>query len=459
MDRTEAMGQEKISKLLIRFSIPAIIGMLVNALYNVVDRIFVGNGVGTLAIAGITISYPLMIMCMAFAMLIGIGATSLLSIRLGEGKKEEAELIMGNAFVLLILISLLVALVGIIWLDPLLQLVGASSEVLPYARDFMYIILWGNVLMGIGFGMNNFIRAEGNPKTAMLTMLIGAVLNVVLNPLFIFVFKWGIKGSAWATVISQGVSAVWVMNYILSAKSTLKIRRKNLRLDPQIVRQIITLGSAPFAIQVAASLLNFVLNASLKNYGGDIAIAGMGIVSSLSMLILMPIFGINQGAQPIIGYNYGAKKYDRVKETLKLAMLGATGVVMIGFTITQLYPREIIALFSPGDQGLIEFGAHALRIFLLMFPIVGAQIVGANYFQAVGKPKQAMFLSLTRQVLVLIPMILILPKFFGLDGILYAGPVSDLISAVLTGLLLSWELKRYSRQEGELAGEPQLQYK
>lgn len=458
MDRTAALGQEKVSKLLLSFSIPAIIGMLVNALYNVIDRIFVGNGVGTLAIAAITISYPLMIIGMAFAMLVGVGGTSLLSIRLGEGKREEAELIMGNALVLLILISLLVAVVGLLWLEPLLRVLGASSEVMPYAKDFMRIILAGNVLMGMGFGMNNFIRAEGNPKTAMLTMLIGAFLNTVFNPLFIFVFRWGIKGSAYATILSQGVSALWVMNYLLN-KSSLKLRRKNLRLNPRIVRQILTLGSAPFAIQLAASLLNFVLNASLKRYGGDVAIAGMGIVSSLSMLILMPIFGINQGAQPIIGFNYGAKKYERVRETLKLAMLGATGIVMIGFTVTQLFPHQIIALFSPGDEELIQFGARALRIFLLMFPIVGAQIVGANYFQAVGKPKPAMFLSLSRQVLVLIPMILILPRFFGLDGLLYAGPASDLVSAVLTTLLLSRELKNLTGQQEGLAGEPQLQYK
>lgn len=458
MDHSKQLGEEKIPKLLLRFSIPAIIGMLVNALYNVVDRIFIGNGVDTLGIAGITIGFPIMLITMAFAMLIGIGATSLISLKLGEQKKPEAELIMGNAVVLLVTVSLALTVLGLSFLQPLLKMFGASAEVMPYAVDYLRIILAGNVFMGIGFGMNNFIRAEGNPKMAMLTMIIGAIINTVLDPLFIFLFKWGIQGAALATIISQAISAVWVLSYFLKGKSNLKLSLRNLKLQPLIVARITAIGSAPFAMQLAASVLNVILNKSLNAFGGDIAVAGMGIVSSITMLILMPIFGINQGVQPIIGYNYGAQKYERVKEALKLGIYAATVVVSIGFILTRVFPEQIIALFNREDTQLIQFGAHALVIFLVFLPIIGFQIVGAHYFQAVGKPKQAMILSLSRQVLILIPLILILPRFYGLNGILYAGPISDLCSSFLTGLWLFIEIKSLNRKERlQLTPEPNFE--
>lgn len=446
MDRSKQLGEEKVLKLLLKFSIPAIIGMLVNALYNVVDRIFIGNGVGSLGIAGITIAFPIMIFIMACGMLIGLGANSLISIRLGEGKKEEAELIMGNAMVLLIVISLGISAVGLIYIEPLLKSFGASEAVLPYAKQYMQIILWGTVFQSIGFGMNNFIRAEGNPKVAMGTMLIGALLNTALDPLFIFVFDWGIRGAAFATIISQGVSAAWVLYHFLGGRSSLKLRLQNLRLDYSTVGKIVALGSAPFAMQLAASLLNVVMNKALTTYGGDIAISAMGVVTSIVTLIMMPIFGINQGVQPIIGYNYGAKKFDRVKEALKLGITGATAIVIIGFIATRLYPQQMVAAFNREDAELIAFGTRALKIYLVFLPIIGFQIISANYFQAIGKPKQAAFLSLSRQILILIPAVLILPRFFGLDGVLMAGPLADLSSSILTGAWVIMEIKKLGKQ-------------
>lgn len=449
MDQTSQLGEGQISELLIKFSLPAIVGMLVNALYNVVDRVFVGRGVGFLAIGGVTVGFPIMIIQMAFGMLIGIGATALISIRLGQQKKDEAEIIAAHALVLLVILSIIIALVGLTFLDPLLRLFGASAEVMPYAQDFMRIILIGTVFQSVGFGMNNIIRADGNPKIAMATMLIGAVLNAILCPIFIFYFKWGIKGAATATVISQGVSALWVMYYFWGRKSLLKIRRANLRLRITVVGQIVAIGSAPFAMQLAASVIQAILNKSLINYGGDVAISGMGIVQSVTMLILMPIFGINQGAQPIIGYNYGAGKYERVKETLKLAIYAATLVVTVGFIVIQVYAAQIIGLFETNTE-LIAFGSRALRIFLVCLPIIGFQIVSSNYFQAVGKPKHAMFLSLSRQVILLIPAVLILPHFFALDGVLMAGPFSDFFSSVITGIWLLRELKLLEKKEQAL---------
>jgi putative MATE family efflux protein len=378
---------------------------------------------------------------MAFAMLIGIGANSLISIRLGEKKKEEADLILGNAMVLLISTAVIISAIGLIFLEPLLRTFGASEAVLPYAKDYLGIILWGTVAQTIGFGMNNFIRAEGNPRIAMYTMLIGAILNTILDPIFIFIFGWGIKGAAIATVLSQVVSAAWVLYHFLGGKSTLKVHVKNLKLRLPIVIKIITLGAAPFLMQLAASLLNAIMNKSLTLYGGDVAVSGMGIVMSITMLVLMPIFGINQGSQPIIGYNYGALKFDRVKETLKLAIIAATTVATIGFIATRVFPTQLVAIFNRQDESLLVFGTRALKVFLIFLPIIGFQIVSANYFQAVGKPKHASFLSLSRQVLILIPAMLILPRFYGLEGVLMAGPVSDLTSSVITGIFLIIEMK------------------
>lgn len=458
MEHSKQLGEESILKLLYKFSLPAIVGMLVNALYSVTDRIFIGNSAGALGIAGITLGFPIMLIMMAFTMLVGIGANSLVSIRLGEGKKAEAEHILGNAFILMIAVSLLLSVFGLIFLTPLLRMFGASDEVMPYAKSFMEIILLGAVFQGIGFGMNNFIRGEGNPKMAMNTMLLGAVLNAALCPIFIFGLGWGVRGSATATIIAQAVSSAWVLSYFVSGKSSLKLRRVYFRIDKDIMLKIFSLGSAPFVLQLAASIVNFILNKSLVLYGGDISISAMGIVMSVLTLIMMPLFGINQGVQPIIGYNYGARKFDRVKQALRLAILAATAIVVVGFAVIQSFAGQIIGLFNHTDAGLINLGAHAMRVFSISLPIVGFQIVGANYFQAIGKPKQAMFLSLSRQVLLLIPAVLILPMFFGLQGVFMAGPVSDLGSAMLTGVWIWRELGRLDdKHERSLFTKPQAE--
>lgn len=456
MDHTKQLGEARISKLLLKFSIPAITGMVVNALYNVVDRIFIGQGVGRMGIAGLTVAFPLMTVMMALAMLIGLGATALISIRLGEQRKTEAELILGNAMICLIGIALTVTTLGLIFLDPLLRLFGASPEVLPFARAYMRIILLGEVFMSIGFGMNHFIRAEGNPKIAMLTMLLGAITNTILDPIFIFVFDWGVEGAAWATIVSQFFSAAWVLSYFLRKKSHLRIQLKNLKPKSAVILNIIAIGSAPFMMQMAASVIGVILNNSLVRYGGDLAISAMGIVNSVTMFFLMPIFGINQGAQPIIGYNYGAEKFDRVKKALKLAISAATLVVLIGFAMVRLFPNSLAGLFSKQDPELIALSSRAMQIFLTMLPITGFQIVGANYFQAVGKPKHALILSLSRQVLFLIPALLILPRFFGLYGVFYAGPVADFGSSVVTGIRLFLELKNLDRKHTGNKLEPEL---
>ncbi|HHT67789.1 MAG TPA: MATE family efflux transporter [Firmicutes bacterium] len=450
MNRAERLGQEKVLPLLIRFSIPAIVGMLVQALYNVVDRIFVGNGVGPLGLAGLTVSFPVMLVQMAFSMLIGLGATALISIRLGEDRHHEAEQIMGNAVGLLVLVSATLTILGIAFLDPMLRLMGASEAVLPYARDYLRIILYGTIFQFIGFGLNHMIRAQGNPKVAMATMLIGAITNIVLDPIFIYAFGWGVSGAAFATVLSHVVSSVWVLSFFLRGKSQLHLNLRQIhKIKWPVVVQIASIGFAPFAMQLAGSLQNLVLNKSLAIYGGDLAISAMGIVFSVNTLFLMPIFGINQGSQPILGFNYGAKKYERVKQTLRYAAAGATILSVMGFLATQLFPRQLVSLFGRHDAELMGLGIQAMRTVMMSFPIIGLQIIGANFFQALGKPKKATFLSLSRRVLLLIPLMLILPRFFALSGVFYAYPVADVGAVTITLWMLMREFAALDAEESK----------
>lgn len=448
MDRAERLGQERILPLLLNFSIPAIIGMLVQALYNVVDRIFVGNGVGSLGLAGLSVVFPVMLVQMAFAMLIGLGATALISIRLGEERQADAEKIMSNAFGLLVFISLTLTVLGIAFLEPMIRLLGASEAVLPYARDYLSVILYGTVFQSVGFGLNHMIRAQGHPKMAMATMLVGAITNTILDPVFIFGFGWGVKGAAIATVISQMVSAVWVLSFFLRGKSQLHLNMRTAhKIEWPIVLQIISIGFAPFAMQLAASLQNLILNQSLAHYGGDLAISAMGIVFSVNTLFMMPIFGINQGSQPIIGFNYGAKNYDRVTQTFFYAATGATIIVILGFLATRLVPTQLVALFGRHDAELMSLGVRTMKMVMMFYPIIGLQIVGANFFQAIGKPKKAALLSLSRQVLILMPLLLILPRIWGLTGVFWAFPAADAGATVVTILLLRRELAGFGGDE------------
>lgn len=452
MNRSQELGQEKIGKLLLKFSIPAIIGMLVNGLYNIVDRIFVGQGVGSLALSGIAISFPITLAIMAFGMLIGHGATAVISLRLGQQKRAEAERIVGNAFVLLVGFSLIISFFGYLFIDPLLVSFGASAEVLPYAKDYIRIILIGAVFQSIGFGMNNFIRAEGNPKAAMYTMIVGAVLNTILNPIFIFGLHLGVAGAALGTVISQFVTSVWVLYYFLGKRALLKLRVRNFKLEWILVKAILAIGITPFSMQLVGSFVTVFLNKSLANYGGDLPIAAMGIITSIAMLIFMVMFGIGQGAQPILGYNYGARNYDRVKQTLKLSVLASTSVMTLGFLIVELFPVPLMSLFS-NDPELIRVGANGIRLYLLMLPIIGFQVTVVGYFQATGKPRKSLFLTLARQLIFLVPMIWILPKFLGLTGVWLAAPVSDLASAALTALWLYNDLKQLGQTQEKVTTE------
>ena len=444
-DRSRQLGEGSITRLLAEFSIPAIVGLLAQALYLIVDRIFIGWALKSPGIAGITVCFPLMLVIMGFSLLIGLGAAALISIRLGEQRKAEAELVLGNAATLTVIASVVLTAVGLLLLDRSLVLVGASQDVLPYAHDYMQIIVLGTICQIVGYGLNAPIRGEGNPRVAMLTLLIGVLLNAILAPIFIFAFGWGMRGAGLATILSQGVSAVWVAAYFLRGDSLLRIRWKNLRLKKSVCLEIMAIGSSPFAIQIAAAVMQSILNCQLDRYGGDEAIAAWGIIWAVIMMFFMPIFGINQGSQPIMGYNYGAGEYARVKEALRTAIAVATAIAVLGFAVMMLGTVPVVRLFNPGDAELQTMTVRAMRICVIMMPLVGFQVVSAGYFIAVGKPRESMLVSLSRQLLFLIPAVLVLPSFFGLTGVWAALPTADLSSSLLSAVLLWFEWRHLGR--------------
>ena len=443
MDNSKELEQGNIKDLLFKFSLPAIVGMMVNALYNIVDTIYIGHmkGTGSIALSGIAITFPLSTIIMAFGMLVGVGSSSLISIRLGQKRKGDAEKILSNAFVLDIIISSAVGILGYIFVEPILKLFGAKGDVLIYAKSYISIILLGAPLQNVGFGMNNIIRAEGNPNRAMITMLSGAILNIILDPIFIFVFNMGVEGAAIATVISEALNTFLVVSYFASSKSHLNIKKDYLKPNSPIIKDIFAIGMSPFSMQIASSAVTTFYNQGLLTYGGDKAVAAMSIINKISMLIFMPIYGINQGSQPIIGFNYGSKKYDRVKKTLGLAIKAADIIACIGFVMVEFFPSILIKLFNTEDTELIAIAVRGIRIDLMFLPIIAFQIISSNYFQAIGKAKISMFLSVLRQVIILIPLILILPRFFGLNGLWFSAPVSDMVSAVITAIFLIKNIK------------------
>ncbi|CEQ20347.1 drug/sodium antiporter [[Clostridium] sordellii] len=454
MKNEQILGTQSIPKLLLKYSVPAIIGMMVNALYNVVDRIFIGNipGAGPLAITGVGICLPIMTIILAFSMLVGIGATTNISIKLGQGKRDEAEKIIGNSITLAIVIGFIITILGILFCEPILRVFGASDSTLPYAKDFIYIILGGTIFSMLGYTLNTTIRGDGNPKLSAIIMIVGCLTNIILDAVLIFVFHLGIKGAAIATVIAQLVTAVWGLSYYIKGKSNLKFKKSSLRLDKNLVKPVFAIGSAPFAMQLATSLVQVISNNALKTYGGDLAIGAMATVSSIALMISMPIFGLNQGAQPIIGFNFGAAKYDRANKAFKLSAIVAVIIMTTGWLLIQTVPQLIVGMFNR-DPKLMEMSVTGARIYLLMLPIIGISITGSNYIQSIGKAKTAIILSLLRQVIILIPMILILPKFLGLDGVWYAQPVSDFLATVITIIILYREFKsqqKVNREEQEV---------
>lgn len=452
--QTERMGTERIGTLLREFAIPATIGLLVNAAYSIVDSIFIGQGVGELGIAATTVAFPISLVMMAIGVLIGGGGNALMAIRLGQGRYKDAEKILGNALTMIAFASVAIAAVGTVFLDEILVFVGATPDVLPGARDFVGVLLMGFMAQGVGFGLNNFIRTTGNPRRAMGTMLIGAVVNTVLNYLFVIVLGWGLRGSAWATVIGQSVAAVTVLQYFLGAKTPVRLRFSALRPEVAVMTGMLSLGVSSFVMQAASSVVNVILNNSLTTFGAldpvgsSGALASMGVVIRIAQFFVMPIMGFVMAAQPIIGYNYGAMKYDRVKHAFKLAVIASTALLSACFVLIMAVPGALVGVFGLTDPKLTDLAVYGLRAYLVFMPLIGFQMLGASYFQATGQALKAGVLSLSRQVLFFIPALLLLPHVVpllfpstnALHGVLYAAPVADLLSTLVTGVLVLREL-------------------
>ncbi len=427
---------KKLSKLLFKFSAPAVAGMFVNALFNIISRIYVGQDVGAMGIAAITVIFPIGLLYMGFSALIGIGSNALFSIRLGEKKHEEALRVLGNGFILLILVAGLVTSVSYAFLDPLLHFCGADEVILPYAHLYSVWVFPGYFLFAIGAGMNHFIRSSGRPKTAMATQFIGAFINLIAAPLFIFKMGLGVKGAALATVCGQVVSFSWVMYCLTGHRAQYRLMWHNFKLKLQIVLDVMAIGFSQFAFQMASGALNVILNHALLKYGGNLAISAMGVALSVNTIVIMPTMGISQGAQPLIGYNHGARKYKTSIQTLKMALRWGMLVTTAGFILLEIFARPVAAIFNGTDTALIDMAGRVIRIVNILLPLVPLQMMATTFFQAINQPLKAAFLSLSRQILLVIPLVLILPLFWGLDGVFLAPVVADAISTLLAVVLL-----------------------
>jgi len=440
------LGQKSIGKLIWKYFVPAFVGVVVYSLYNVVDRIFIGRGVGSLALSGLSTVFPIMLIVMAFGMLIGIGAGVNVSISMGQKDHNKAEKVLGNGFVLMILISIFVSILGFAIKTPILKLFGATPETIQYAQEYLNIILYGAVFQVIGFGMNNIIRSEGNARIAMYSMLLSAGLNLFFDPIFIFVFDMGVKGAAYATVLSMIILDVWVVLHFRSNRSVNRLKLANFKLDWSIISRIVAVGMAPFSMQIAASFVMGLYTNQLISHGGDLAVGALGIIFSIANFLVMSMVAINMASQPIIGFNFGAKDYTRVKKTVRICIIAASIVAVVSTFIVEIFPEPLVLLFNTDDQELFDLAVNGMRIFALALPVVGFQIVAANFFQSIGKAKVATFLSLLRQLILLAPLLMILPGKFGLNGVWMSTPISDGGSALITAIFLWWQMKRLGKE-------------
>ena len=438
------LGTENIGKLLKQYAIPAIIAMIASSLYNITDSIFIGHGVGPLAISGLAITFPLMNLAAAFGSLVGAGAATLLSVRLGQKDYTTANSILGNVFIMNLIIGISFTIVSLLFLDPILYFFGASKKTLPYAHDFMIIILSGNVITHMYLGLNSMLRSSGKPKQSMYATIFTVLINLVLNPLFIFVFGWGIQGSAYATIISQTTILIWQIYLFCDKNNFIHIQKGIFKLNKYIVKDSLSIGMSPFLMNAAASVIVIIINQGLLKYGGDLAVGAYGIVNRIAFLFVTVVLGLNQGMQPIAGYNFGAKLYSRVTEVLKKTILIATLIMCTGFIIVESVPHAVASIFTT-DKELIDIASLGLRIVFICYPIVGFQIVTSTFFQSIGMAKKAIILSLTRQILFLIPFLLILPRFFGIAGIWISMPAADFFATILAAIMLLKQYKEFTK--------------
>lgn len=437
---TEDLGQRAIGKLLTQYSVPAIIASVATSLYNIIDSIFIGRGVGAMAIAGLAITFPLMNLVAAFVMLIAAGGATISSIFLGQKNYSRATDVVNNVFTLAVIHSVVFGGLTLLFLDPILYFFGATEATIGYAREFMKVILYGTPISYIFIGLNNLMRATGYPKKAMISALLSVVVNVILAPIFIFTLKWGIKGAAIATICGQFAAFIWVLYHFLSKDSSIHFKRDNRWLTWSIIKRIYAIGLSPFLMNVCACAVVIFINRALLDYGGfdgNLAVGAYGILNRTTMFFVMIVFGVTQGMQPILGYNIGACNFDRVKRTLRLGVWIGVAITVVGWLVSEIFPDTVSSLFTT-DETLIKISREGFRTYFICYPVVGCQIVIQNFFQSVGKPQMSIFLSLTRQLLFLIPFLIFLPRIWGIDGVWASMAASDIIAFFVAIITLWW---------------------
>lgn len=447
MDNKKAtleLGTKPVGQLLLQYALPAIVAMVASSLYNMVDSIFIGQGVGALAISGLAITFPFMNLSAAFGAAIGIGSSTFISVKLGQRDYKIANKVLGNNVMLNIVVGIIFGGICLMFLDPILRFFGASDNTLPYAKQYMTIILLGNAITHLYFGLNAVLRSASKPRIAMATTIFTVVLNTILDPIFINTLGMGIRGAAIATILSQFVALCWQWRIFSNKKELLHFDYSMFRIDSPIVRNIIGIGMSPFSMNACACLVVIFINNSLMKYGGDMAVGAYGIANRIAFVFVMVTMGVNQGMQPIAGYNYGAQKYDRLLEVLKLAIIAATVICMVGFLLAMFLPYPCARLFT-SDKELIDISVTAIRVMMMMFPIVGYQIVVTNFFQSIGKAKISMFLSLSRQLIFLVPSLLIFSSIFGLNGVWASMPFSDAIASLMAGGMMYIYMKKFKK--------------
>jgi len=446
MNRTDRLGSEKISKLLLNLSAPATVGMLVVALYNIADTIFIGKGIGTLAIAGVSVVFPIIMLITTMGQTIGVGGASIISRSLGAHDLENANKAFGNLISLIVILSIITTVISFVFINPILYIFGARGYIYQSALEYFFVLIPGLFFLNISMALNNVIRAEGNAKYAMMPMIISALINVGLDPIFIFGLNWGVAGAAWATVISQIAAFIYFIYYFKKGIGVLKIKYVFLKMDPSIIKETLAVGMSSFARHGSGSILAAILNNSLIVFGGELAVAAYGIINRILRVVFMPMIGLVQGFMPIVGFNYGAGNILRVKDSVKIATSWSTLFGLICYALLLLFAEETISIFTD-DLELIGFSAYAMKIVILMLPLVGFQMIGGGYFQAIGKAKESLFLALLRQIIILVPLIIVLPLIFNLDGILYSFPIADLLATIITYKMIIPVLKHVDSHE------------
>lgn len=448
MDNKKAtleLGTKPVGKLLAQYALPAIIAMTAASLYNIIDRVFIGQVVGPMAISGLAITFPFMILAAAFGAAVGVGAATTISVKLGQKDYESAENTLGNTITLNLIIGLAFGGICLLFLDPILRFFGASDTTLPYARDFMQIILAGNVFSHMYFGMNAVLRAASKPRMAMFATIFTVAMNILLDALFILWWHWGIKGAAFATVISQVLALCWQMKLFANKNELLHLKRGIYKLKANLVRNIISIGISPFLMNACACIIVIFINNQLVKFGGDIAVGAYGIANSIAMIFIMFVIGLNQGMQPIAGYNYGAQQYGRMMRVVKLSIITAICIMLTGWTLAMFAPYYCARMFTK-DPELIKGSIKAIQIIMMMYPFIGCQMVITNFFQCIGKVKISIFLSLSRQLLFLLPLLVLLPNFYGINGVWASMPTSDLISVIVAISIMTVYLRRFKKE-------------